>query len=605
MLIASGTAVVGRAAVLGSVKVEDNSTTADLDDNRRQVRSSSEVKQGGTFTQFFTGHHHIVAADAGIGFRQEARPSMRFTVKAQVNAAPDELWQLNLDSVLKGKVFVRDDTGPGSIESANAYMKSFGFNYTSKNALLSKDTLLMAEDFETGTNTDDADIDVNESRDAIFSGRGSQEVVIDLTWESYADSKSNEAAVRFGMDHTMSGFILGDAVGGKVAYPSNSTPKDDGYFLDGTLKSPGRAFAMTLQSVASRIDVTDGFELPINFSPGVNFVTGLTLSASKDVFGVSRVSNGAGGFDNSLFRVNPNTGIAQNPVTLNLNEPNNVQGLELIGINPDQLFVLNSYAPNAQSLHLMNRNGQSLARNPLIYDPGGPFKTQVPQVIDLAYDSKLDILYGWDVNNGLVTIDRNTGFIFDQISFSGGPIEAIAFDDQNGTLYGIGHSGLYTINTTNEQDILISDPDIYGDFGDLVILDESFYKANLMTGKRNVLIDPRGDAMTGFMISSPGPLELDLSQLVLPPSATWDSGPNFLSVTGLDATQPFDIGPIFPAGLSASEFEQYSFQYARSDGILRDGNALLAVPEPATLVMLSFSVATLFCRVGRIRRFEG
>ena len=89
------------------------------------------------------------------------------------------------------------------------------------------------------------------------------------------------------------------------------------------------------------------------------------------------------------------------------------------------------------------------------------------QIADLGGTLYNDIAYSLDgtlyglANNGasLVTFDRTTGNVTPVASLGGSGIESIAFNPNNGVLFGASESGLYTIDPTTGQASYV------GDFG--------------------------------------------------------------------------------------------------------------------------------------------
>ena len=89
------------------------------------------------------------------------------------------------------------------------------------------------------------------------------------------------------------------------------------------------------------------------------------------------------------------------------------------------------------------------------------------QISDLGSTLYNDIAYAPDgtlyglANNGasLVTFDRTTGYVTPVASLGGSGIESIAFNPNNGVLFGASESGLYTIDPATGQTSYI------GDFG--------------------------------------------------------------------------------------------------------------------------------------------
>jgi hypothetical protein len=164
-------------------------------------------------------------------------------------------------------------------------------------------------------------------------------------------------------------------------------------------------------------------------------------------------------------------------------------------------------------------------------------------------------LYGL-ANNGasLVTFDSTTGNVTPVASLGGSGIESIAFNPNNGALFGASESGLYTIDPTTGQTSYI------GDFG-------SPYGCNLWQNIRfdsdgNLYLSNTGDS-TGtdlYQINTGTGAatlvgEVDgYSDLILENGSQYMYGVSIPSINGADA-QPvlvsFDLGSFVAGGTNA------------------------------------------------------
>jgi len=588
-IVLCGFLPICRAAVVKEVTVINNGSQIDFERQRRQVKSSSTVRY--TTSTFSAVHRHVTVADVA-SFSQTASANYAFTVQIDVLAAPKELWQLDLDTLLRGSLLVRRDN-IGIIDEGRASLNAFNISANLPNATVRNGDILNVSslNLDTGDQRNDFDIAVNESDHAKIGGFGSQRLTFDVTWSSSAESRTHEASSRFGLRHVLENNGLFSNIGEHVEYANSAQSQNDGVFLEGDLLSAGRIFAMSLQGKASRIQTSDGQEMLVRPTTPAIGVAGLTLSQSKDVFGYET---------GRLFSIDPDTGQYFPRGFLNLLETENVKGIELIGSNPDQLYVLNEPTFQTQTIHQVDIAGNSVAKETLKFV--GPFVAQKPNIIDLAYDSSNDILYGWDALTGLVKIDRFSGDVTDSIAFSPAAIDSIAFDNTGNVLYGLGASGLYSINTTTEQDILISSPNAFADFGDFVVLDGSFFLSNLIynPGDGSVLFDPRGQliesfdflALTTQNMLSPGALVFEHASAVAAISES------LLQVSGLNDGEVLALGPILPPNLSAEQLAvQFSFEYVSADGSRRTGTLVAQViPEPSSLLLCLAGVFFLLHR---------
>ena len=173
---------------------------------------------------------------------------------------------------------------------------------------------------------------------------------------------------------------------------------------------------------------------------------------------------------------------------------------------------------------------------------------------DIAYAPN-GTLYGL-ANNGasLVTFDNTTGNVTPVASLGGSGIESIAFNPNNGALFGASESGLYTIDPTTGQTSYI------GDFG-------SPYGCNLWQNIRfdsdgNLYLSNTGDS-TGtdlYQINTGTGVatlvgEVDgYSDLILENGSQYMYGVSIPSINGADA-QPvlvsFDLSSFVAGGTNA------------------------------------------------------
>ena len=184
------------------------------------------------------------------------------------------------------------------------------------------------------------------------------------------------------------------------------------------------------------------------------------------------------------------------------------------------------------------------------------------QIADLGSTLYNDIAYAPDgtlyglANNGtsLVTFDSTTGDVTPVASLGGSGIESIAFNPNNGVLFGASESGLYTIDPTTGQTSYI------GDFG-------SPYGCNLWQNIRfdsdgNLYLSNTGDS-TGTDLyqvntntgSATFVGEVDgYSDLILENGSQYMYGVSIPSINGADA-QPvlvsFDLGTFVAGGTNA------------------------------------------------------
>jgi hypothetical protein len=184
------------------------------------------------------------------------------------------------------------------------------------------------------------------------------------------------------------------------------------------------------------------------------------------------------------------------------------------------------------------------------------------QIADLGSTLYNDIAYAPDgtlyglANNGasLVTFDSTTGDVTPVASLGGSGIESIAFNPNNGALFGASESGLYTIDPTTGQASYI------GDFG-------SPYGCNLWQNIRfdsdgNLYLSNTGDG-SGTDIyqintttgSATFEGEVDgYSDLILENGSQYMYGVSIPSINGANA-QPvliaFDLSSFVPGGTNA------------------------------------------------------
>jgi hypothetical protein len=184
------------------------------------------------------------------------------------------------------------------------------------------------------------------------------------------------------------------------------------------------------------------------------------------------------------------------------------------------------------------------------------------QIADLGSTLYNDIAYAPDgtlyglANNGasLVTFDSTTGDVTPVASLGGSGIESIAFNPNNGVLFGASESGLYTIDPTTGQTSYI------GDFG-------SPYGCNLWQNIRfdsdgNLYLSNTGDS-TGTDLyqvntntgSATFVGEVDgYSDLILENGSQYMYGVSIPSINGANA-QPvlvsFDLGTFVAGGTNA------------------------------------------------------
>ena len=171
---------------------------------------------------------------------------------------------------------------------------------------------------------------------------------------------------------------------------------------------------------------------------------------------------------------------------------------------------------------------------------------------DIAYapDGSLFGLY----NNGasLVTFDKTTGAATPVASLGGSGIESIAFNPNNGALFGASESGLYTIDPTTGQASYI------GDFG-------SPYGCNLWQNIRfdsdgNLYLSNTGDNTDIYQVNTntgsatfEGEVE-GYADLILENGSQYMYGVSIPSINGANA-QPvlvsFDLGSFVAGGTNA------------------------------------------------------
>jgi hypothetical protein len=171
---------------------------------------------------------------------------------------------------------------------------------------------------------------------------------------------------------------------------------------------------------------------------------------------------------------------------------------------------------------------------------------------DIAYapDGSLFGLY----NNGasLVTFDRTTGDVTPVASLGGSGIESIAFNPNNGVLFGASESGLYTIDPTTGQASYI------GDFG-------SPYGCNLWQNIRfdsdgNLYLSNTGDNTDIYQVNTNTGSATFVGEvngyanLILENGSQYMYGVSIPSINGANA-QPvlvsFDLGSFVAGGTNA------------------------------------------------------
>ncbi len=184
------------------------------------------------------------------------------------------------------------------------------------------------------------------------------------------------------------------------------------------------------------------------------------------------------------------------------------------------------------------------------------------QISDLGSTLYNDIAYAPDgtlyglANNGasLVTFDSTTGDVTPVASLGGSGIESIAFNPNNGMLFGASESGLYTIDPTTGQTSYV------GDFGNP-------YGCNLWQNIRfdsdgNLYLSNTGDS-TGTDIyqvntdtgaaTFEGEVE-GYSDLILENGSQYMYGVSIPSINGADAAPvlvSFDLGSFVNGGTNA------------------------------------------------------
>jgi hypothetical protein len=182
------------------------------------------------------------------------------------------------------------------------------------------------------------------------------------------------------------------------------------------------------------------------------------------------------------------------------------------------------------------------------------------QIADLGSTLYNDIAYAPDgtlyglANNGasLVTFDNTTGDVTPVASLGGSGIESIAFNPNNGVLFGASESGLYTIDPATGQASYI------GDFG-------SPYGCNLWQNIRfdsdgNLYLSNTGDNTDLYQVNTNTGAatfvgEVDgYSDLILENGSQYMYGVSIPSINGADA-QPvlisFDLGSFVAGGTNA------------------------------------------------------
>ena len=182
------------------------------------------------------------------------------------------------------------------------------------------------------------------------------------------------------------------------------------------------------------------------------------------------------------------------------------------------------------------------------------------QISDLGSTLYNDIAYAPDgtlyglANNGasLVTFDSTTGDVTPVASLGGSGIESIAFNPNNGALFGASESGLYTIDPTTGQASYI------GDFG-------SPYGCNLWQNIRfdsdgNLYLSNTGDNTDLYQVNTTtgsatfeGEVE-GYADLILENGSQYMYGVSIPSINGANA-QPvlvsFDLGSFVAGGTNS------------------------------------------------------
>lgn len=593
------TSSVSEGAVVGAVRTRNNGSQVNLTENRRQLDSETSSFVQPDLVTFRAQHRHVAVADAFAPGTQQLTSNLQFGVDIDVVAGANEPWQLDLTSLLRGTVLTRLDRSIFEEEGAAiASIGSFTYSASVPNGQASSGTLLIPQNWQAVGFFSDATQAVTDTRNAALSGVGSQTVKLDFTWESHVDSFSNEASARFGLTHSLDNGPFGE-IGRYVEYPTGTNPFDDGYFVDGTIRSAGKIMGVGVPGQAYRIREDDGSGLLIG-QTGRAALRSLTTSSSNDVFGVALEYNRTTTFP-ILYSVNPGTGATTRILSLSLGETTkDVYGVELIGSGPDELWVLNQTEDDEQTLHRVDSNGNSVAKHTLTFN-GAP-----TQFKDLAYDGATNKLYGWDQRHGLMEIDRNNGAVTDNYLFSDGSyIDGITFDPTDGTLYGAGSNSLYRISS-NETKTLVGTSNDYPFVGDIVILDESYFKTNLvyLPGTGTLILDPQGRVLDRFeLIVSGESFLLDPSLVTLPSGFPTRLDQDEISVSGLDTALPFDIGQVLPPGLTAEEISsQVTFRYSFvGSSELSEGNLLFFVPAPEPSSLALILVGTLaLCFLPRV-----
>jgi hypothetical protein len=299
--------------------------------------------------------------------------------------------------------------------------------------------------------------------------------------------------------------------------------------------------------------------------------TGSTLGPSGFAFLNSLTKDGNGVLysvsDSKLIKIDPATGLGTLVVTLNFGAtPPNVRGLAFsptptaatlfaincrpgTGIQPHDLYVIN-IATGVGSL--IGPNGDGFVVQDIAFSPTG-------------------VLYGWDVNKGLVTINMITGAATAVNPLSGGTpnIQSIVFAP-DGTLYGAGN-GLYKINPTTGAYVMVGSGD-YSDVRGIAVIPDPGTLIGVhwdISNSSVVKIDPNTGSGSNIGLSGfPG-----LNSLAKDPMGTlWsvtniydDPNDRLITInpaTGI-GTQVATLNfPVYPASVRALAFSPSGVLYA-------------------------------------------
>jgi hypothetical protein len=233
----------GAIQITGLTVFKNAGNSADLFDDVGSVagqRTSTIAIQSSSATTFTTRYAATVDSDSGTAgaVTNIVTLNVDYTITFTVSDAVDRLWEIDVDTRRRGARTAESDGIGQSAFSLTAVVGSL-----SGSGAITAGSLALAAIART-QQSNDANIAFNQTNSATISGAGNGTVTLRFTFSATAESlvqgngnnaQGDEAAIRMGIDSTLSSFTAGD-------YPGvgSRTIGNDGHFVVATITDLGQ-----------------------------------------------------------------------------------------------------------------------------------------------------------------------------------------------------------------------------------------------------------------------------------------------------------------------------------------------------------------------------